>query len=55
MYSTFAEYFGVLGRDVLGIGEAVLSFVEHIIGIGGSGPGGHGGGGAYPPGQYPLA
>ncbi|WP_156959674.1 hypothetical protein [Nocardia sp. BMG51109] len=52
MYSTFAEYFGMIGRDVLSIGEAVIGLIQHIIGIGGQGPGGHG---AYPPGQYPLA
>ncbi|GAB2692927.1 hypothetical protein GCM10027089_13050 [Nocardia thraciensis] len=54
MYSTFAEYFGVIGRDVLSIGEAIIGLIEDIIGLGGSGPSGHGGG-HYPPGQYPLA
>ncbi|RDI49606.1 hypothetical protein [Nocardia mexicana] len=54
MYSTFAEYFGAIGRDVLSIGEAIIGLIEHIIDIGGSGRGGHGGGN-YPPGQYPLA
>ncbi|WP_280266829.1 hypothetical protein [Nocardia wallacei] len=52
MYSTFADYFGMIGRDILSIGEAVIGLIEHIIGIGGSGPGGHGG--TYPPGEYPL-
>ena len=52
MYSTFADYFGVIGQDVLGIGEAVLTLIGHVIGIGSTGPGTPGG---APPGQYPLA
>ncbi|MFJ4655884.1 hypothetical protein ACIP5Y_31810 [Nocardia sp. NPDC088792] len=48
---TLADSFGMIGYDVLGIGESLVSLISDVIGLGGGFGGGGLGGGA---GQYPF-
>lgn len=52
---TLADSFGMIGYDVLGIGESLVSLISDVIGFGGGfGGGGCGGLGGLGPGQYPF-